>query len=334
MKTRVVQVSAESPDPSIISQAARTLREGGLVAFPTETVYGLGADVTNPDAVKKIFLSKGRPSDNPLIVHVSSFEAAKLFVEEIPSSVNTLAKRFWPGPMTLVLQSKPGVSSIVRAGLETVAVRVPNHPVALGLLKEFGGGIVAPSANRSGRPSPTRASHVLADLDGSVDLILDAGPTTIGVESTVIDATVSPVEILRQGGLTNEEIQHAIGQIHIGGGADRERRSPGTRYRHYAPNASVILVERGDATRMKIEIENMGSVSRAACIYSSSDVSKIVGKMPNAFYEPDPAALAGKLFDLFRSFDAAGVEKIFVEEPEESGIGSALLERLRKAAAK
>jgi len=333
VKTRLVQVSPTNPDPTILSEAAEVLQRGGLVAFPTETVYGLGADAMNPAAVEKIFLSKGRPSDNPLIVHVANHETVRLFARSIPPIGLKLAENFWPGPMTLVLRSSVQVPMIVRANLPSVAIRIPNHPVALGILNAFGGGVVAPSANLSGRPSPTTAQHVLDDLDGRVELVLDAGQTRIGVESTVIDVTSQPPTILRHGGLTREAIESLIGVV--GSPADVEllRRSPGTRYRHYAPHAKVVLFQRGNLDQLLLEIDGLKSGESFAAIISSSQIATTVGRAQFVLHVSEPEEFARDLFKVFRLIDARGIRYVFVEEFEEEGIGVAIMDRLRKASA-
>ncbi|MCK9525103.1 MAG: L-threonylcarbamoyladenylate synthase, partial [Limnochordia bacterium] len=232
--------------PQEIGEAARLLAEGKVVAFPTETVYGLGANALNPQAVAAIFQAKGRPQDNPLIVHLSEGGQVEAFVKDIPAQARLLMERFWPGPLTFVLEKTERIPSVVTAGLETVAVRVPDHPIALELLKQIEFPLAAPSANVSGRPSPTRAQHVLADLDGLIPAILDGGETGWGLESTVLDCTVWPFRLLRPGGVTLEDLR-ALVPVQYGaaqGGHVEEQvpRSPGMKYQHYAPEADVYLV--------------------------------------------------------------------------------------------
>lgn len=242
MKPLILTVDRWNPDPSAIKRAASVLTDGGLVAFPTETVYGLGADALLGEAVAKIFAAKGRPADNPLIVHVVSPEDVDriAFVDE---QAARLMKLFWPGPLTLVLVAKEGVPSITRAGLSTVAVRMPSHPVALALIEEARCPVAAPSANRSGRPSPTNAQTVVDDLNGAVDVVIDAGPTDVGVESTVVDVTGPALVLLRPGGLPVEELI-AVEDVVLPQGEEIKRRSPGTRHRHYAPSVPLVLWEK------------------------------------------------------------------------------------------
>jgi L-threonylcarbamoyladenylate synthase len=250
MKTLVLRVDPEHPDPEKVELAARKLREGGLVAFPTETVYGLGADALNPRAVLSLFEAKRRPLDNPPIVHVGEREEIHALTKEVPPEAEELVKRFWPGPLTLVLKKSPSVPSVTTCGLETIALRMPRHEVALALIRRSQTPVAAPSANLAGRPSPTRAEHVLQDLEGRIDLILDGGPTQVGVESTVLDLTVDPPQILRPGGTPPEALEEVLGRVTLHPSAVAERevevekaRSPGMKHRHYAPNAELLVVE-------------------------------------------------------------------------------------------
>ncbi|MCL6642853.1 MAG: threonylcarbamoyl-AMP synthase, partial [Candidatus Bipolaricaulota bacterium] len=238
-----------SADAAAIERAAQIIRSGGVVAFPTETVYGLGADALNEDAVRKIFTAKERPFDDPLIVHIAHAEQLSLLARHIPRQAWDLTERFWPGPLTLVLPKTDRVPTVTAGGLDTVAVRAPAHPVARSLIERSGVPIAAPSANRFGRPSPTTAQHVWDDLNGRIDLILDGGPTPIGVESTVLDLTQDPPMVLRPGGVTLEELREVLGEVRLldSSASEAAKRSPGTRYRHYAPKARVLLVERGMA---------------------------------------------------------------------------------------
>ena len=330
--TKRISVSVESPDAAIIAEAADVLRSGGLVAFPTETVYGLGADALNPDAVKKVFVAKGRPADNPLIVHLAAFEKLEEYVDEIPPLAATLARAFWPGPLTLVMKRSILVSDVISAGLDTVAVRVPNHPVALALLREFGEGIVAPSANLSGRPSPTTAQHVESDLSGRIEMILDVGSTDIGVESTVLDVTQVPPAILRPGGLTKEEIEEVAGPVMIASQTDLLRRSPGTRYRHYAPKARVLLVKEEDVESYRTALRDLRQQQlRVACIVHSALLAKIESGDLVRVLPSSPKLMAKHLFSTIRELDERA-EVIVIEEVEELGLGRAIMDRLKKAA--
>ena len=253
--TRVIKCLSDEQVASKLKDAVDVLRAGGLVVFPTETVYGLGANALDVSAVHKVYEVKGRPSDNPLIVHVSSLEDVNQFTSSIPPKGLRLAKKYWPGPLTLVLNRKNDIPDVVTAGLNTVAIRVPDHPVTIELLKQFNGGLVGPSANISGRPSPTTVNHVLQDLEGKVDIILDAGSTNIGVESTVVDVTTDPPHVLRLGGLLIEDIEAEIGEIKHATKENLLRRSPGTRHRHYAPHARVILVQSENSNELLKHLE-------------------------------------------------------------------------------
>jgi L-threonylcarbamoyladenylate synthase len=330
--TKVATLSLESPDLQVISEAADILRSGGLVAFPTETVYGLGADALNADAVRKVFEAKGRPADNPLIVHIADRKQLFDLADDIPEKGQRLAKEFWPGPLTLVVHRTFLVPDIVTAGLDTVALRMPDHPVALALIEELDSGLVGPSANISGRPSPTTANHVLEDLNGRVDMILNTGPTEIGIESTVVDVTVDPPVILRPGGLHKETLEDIIGPIQIAVDPASSGRSPGTRHRHYAPKAAVMLVPRGDEGIMRaLLMQHRQNGKSVGSIIHSQGLAKIesggyvrVLPEPLEFY-------ARYLFRTLRELDQEGVDLILVEEVEERGLGLAVMDRLRRA---
>jgi len=309
------------------------LRRGGLVAFPTETVYGLGADVLNLDAVRKVFEAKGRPPDNPLIVHIASSKQLDDIVDEIPEQGKLLANAFWPGPLTLVMKRTILISDLVTANLDTVAVRMPNHPVPLAMIQALGEGIVGPSANLSGRPSPTTGQHVYDDLRGRVDLILDAGPTAIGLESTVVDVTVEPPTILRLGGLTKERIEELIGTVEVGAGGGLEKRSPGTRHRHYAPRAKVFLAKSGDADAIAALLQVQRQLGKkVGCIVNSPLLAKLES---GDYYRVLPSSLeilARHLFRTLRELDGLGLDVIIVEGVEEQGLGATIMDRLRRAA--
>ncbi len=312
-----------------IDEAADVLRTGGVVAFPTETVYGLGADALNESAVKKVFQAKGRPADNPVIVHVAEMDQFTAIGRDIPSIAAKLAESFWPGPLTFVVKHRRDLPAVVTAGLETVAVRMPDHPVALALIRRLSRGIVGPSANLSGRPSPTTAQHVLNDLAGKIDVILDGGATRIGVESTVVDVTTSPPTILRLGGLPRESIERLIGPVSSVSNAEALKRSPGTRYRHYAPNAKVILVDPGDK-KLILELLATYRAKRVACILHSIELpTSHDGPRIIVTSQDDYARM---LFDSMRTLDEFDVEVIIVEGVPEIGMGEAVMDRLRRAA--
>lgn len=297
-------------DRSRIDQATEILRKGGLVAFPTETVYGLGADASNEEAVRAIFRVKGRPENHPLIVHLHRVDQVSRWARSVPQEALDLGRKFWPGPLTLILKKASKVSKAVTGGQETVGLRVPDHPVALALLKRFGGGVAAPSANRFGKVSPTTATHVKKDLGADVDFILDGGPCTIGVESTIVDFSSGDPVILRPGGLTRERLEGALGRpIAVkGGGAIRVS---GQLESHYAPRARVLIVAPDESNRRAAELSRGG---KKVVLLSRKDV------------------VAKKLYASLRRADESGADLILVPLPESSGLGLAVADRLRKAA--
>lgn len=310
-------------------QAATLLQDGQLVAFPTETVYGLGAIATNAKAVAAIFEAKGRPSDNPLIVHIGTKQA----VEQYCTNVSTLAKQcmasFWPGPLTLVMQAKPNMlATNVTAGLSTVGVRMPDHPVALQLLQTVNAPVAAPSANRSGKPSPTRASHVYDDLVGRIPLILDGGRTGIGLESTVLDVTQHPPVILRPGGVTKEMLEQVIGEVKEAKLTDAPEapRAPGMKYTHYAPNAPVYLIEESTekitAALTELAHERVALIAPASCTVQA----------PIRISLGESADIAVNLYDALRECDKTDATMILVTATTTEGVGTAIMNRLEKAA--
>ena len=341
MPARVQKVVPAAPDDAAIHEAAAVLIAGGLVAFPTETVYGLGADALNASAVARIFAAKGRPADNPIIVHLADAAMLSEVVASVPARARLLISRCWPGPLTLVLPASPAVPKVTRGGLPTVAVRVPAHRVAIALIRAAGRPIAAPSANLSGRPSPTTAQHVLADLGDAIDLVLDAGPTPLGVESTVLDLTRRVPTVLRPGGVPLETLEEILGRVSVADprrtGAAALRRSPGTRYRHYAPRAGMQLVE-GERGRAAADV--------AAAVRALWAQGLRVGVMVTAETAPtvppgavvrvmgrsdDPATIAARLFAQLRELDDAGLDAIVVEGIPERGLGRAVMDRLRRA---
>ncbi len=342
MRARVYRVDREAPDPEAISHAAEVIRMGGLVAFPTETVYGLGADALNPRAVEKVFRAKGRPPDNPLIIHIASYDDLYSVAEEVDWRAEKLAKRFWPGPLTLVVKRSPRVPDATVAGLDTAAVRMPRHNVALRLIEASGRPIAAPSANKSGKPSPTVAAHVLQDLGDEIDLILDAGPTDIGVESTVIDLTSQKPVILRPGGVSREEIEAVIGEVEVHPSAlglllhgEETPRSPGMKYRHYAPTAKLIVVE-GELEEVRRAIARLADLLMSRGIrvgvLGSDGYSYRANVVRDMGSRSNPLEAARRLFVSLREMDEEGVEVIVAEGwLDERGVGLAIKNRLRKA---
>ncbi len=329
-------------DPEIIARAARIIKEGGLVAFPTETVYGLGADALNPRAAKRIYEAKGRPSDNPLIVHISDFEALKEITTEIPDKARLLAERFWPGPLTMIFKKNDRVPFETTGGLNTVAARMPDHPVALALIKASTGYIAAPSANTSGKPSPTRAEHVLLDMEGRIPMILDGGPVGIGIESTIVDFSEGVPTILRPGYITEEMMGELIGEVRVDPGLSGHEenvrpKAPGMKYRHYAPRAPLILVKGREAD----VIEKINHLVREAadrgmkagiigteetCARYREGIVKCIGT------RRQEATIAQHLYEILREFDDLDVDIIYSESFSDAGIGQAIMNRMLKAA--
>jgi L-threonylcarbamoyladenylate synthase len=308
-----------------ISLATELLHQGRLVAFATETVYGLGADATNADAVRRIFDAKGRPSTNPLIVHVADIQIAKTFAAVWPESAEKLARRFWPGPLTLVLPKSPRIVSEVTAGRGTVGLRVPNHPLALQLLQAFGGAVAAPSANRSNHISPTSAADVHAELGDRVDLILDGGPCTVGIESTVLDLSGKTPFILRPGGVSREQIEAVIGPVEIFHGsvdAQTAAVSPGQHARHYSPATPTLRFEREDRPRV---LQSLTGI--AILIGSSGQASR-----PETIEMPDdPSAYARLLYQTLRTADSKSPAAIYIELPPDTPNWAAVRDRLLRA---
>jgi L-threonylcarbamoyladenylate synthase len=329
-ETLVLKVNPEAPESSVIGRAAEIIRAGGLVAFPTETVYGLGADATNADAVNAIFKAKGRPQDNPLIVHVADREMLLRVAASVSEPADRLIEAFWPGPLTLVLKRNPNIPPEVSAGLDTIAVRMPRNRIALELIRRAGLPLAAPSANFSGGPSPTCAEHVRADLTGRVDLIIDGGKTNIGIESTVLDMTGHTPTILRPGWVTPSALRRVVSEVHSTGSEEGLKRSPGTRYRHYSPRARVILVESGATAEIaelcKREIAN-GLVGLIGHSEIETDDSVIKVRLEN-----NPAAYATAIYAAFRELDEKNVSSIVVEAIAEENEGAAVMDRLRRAA--
>jgi len=324
--TKIIKIDPANIDMELLSQAADVIKHGGLVAFPTETVYGLGADTFNSDAVANIFRAKGRPMDNPLISHISDIADLEMFAREIPPSAIKLAEEFWGGPLTLILKKKAGIPDCVTAGLDTVAVRLPSHSIANVLIKLSGTPIAAPSANLSGSPSPTTATHCIQDLDGRVDMIIDGGSSMIGIESTVIDLSTEVPVILRPGMISPEDMRSVIGEVVYAGEVEGAPKCPGMKYTHYSPNASVIVIE--DVSDYKKHTRSGETVCVIAKNASDAGIAAdIVYDAGNS-----DAEYAARLFYLLRKADEDGADVVFAQLPETSGIGIALRNRLFKSA--
>lgn len=331
--TQVIQIDSKNlyDQADKLERAASIIRSGRLVAFPTETVYGLGADALNEQALQRLFEAKGRPADNPLIVHVGHRKDVERVAEEVSDSAWQLIDKFWPGPLTLVLKRKPEVPALVSSGLPTIAVRMPYNGIAISLIRLADTPIAAPSANRSGRPSPTSAAHVLADLDGRIEMIIDGGATDIGIESTVLDMTGGVPVILRPGWITEQQIARVTGAVAPAASLAELERSPGTRYRHYSPRARVVLVEHG----------SRASVEQICKEYLKTMTVGFIGHTPLAIDDArfsamilraNPADYASKLYSALREMDERGASLIVVEGIPEAGEGAAVMDRLRRAA--
>lgn len=343
MKTEIIKLDVNNLDLDKLKFAADVLKGGGLVAFPTETVYGLGANALDENAVKNIFKAKGRPSDNPLIVHISDYKALDNLVTGISENALILMDKFWPGPLTLVLEKSAIIPPIITANLPTVAVRMPSHPVALALIAASGLPIAAPSANISGKSSPTIAEHVITDLSGKVDVIIDAGNCDVGLESTVLDVTVNPPMILRPGGITPSQIEAVLGKVVFDPALLNSKtlnvapKSPGMKYTHYSPKAKLIIID-GKLEHVVNKIQelqetyekdglNVGilATEQTKAFYTTNEIISIGDRL-------NPEAIAANLFWSFREFDKRDVQVILAEAIDNSGIGIAVMNRMTKAA--
>ncbi|MBI4451393.1 threonylcarbamoyl-AMP synthase [Candidatus Woesearchaeota archaeon] len=328
MRTVILKIDPRRPDGHAIAKAASLLRQGGVVAFPTETVYGLGADAFNEAAVREVFAAKGRPADDPLIVHVGSLRDVSKVCSDVPAAAKKLMRTFWPGPLTLVLPKSGNVPGIVTAGLQTICVRMPSNVAARKLCRMVGP-IAAPSANTFGRPSPTKAMHVSSDLNGRIPLILDGGSTDIGIESTIVG--LSPQRILRPGKITAGQLRKYLPDMEFAVSARRKPLAPGMKYRHYAPRAQLWLIRNPDHRKVSRMIKSQQrkglkvgllAVSR----YCAADKVAIIGKKPQQ--------AARNCFDALRWLDKQDVGLIIAEGLPETGIGAAVMNRLRRAATK
>ncbi len=330
-------------DPGSVALAASLLREGRLVAFPTETVYGLGANALDPAAVAAIFAAKDRPADNPLIMHIHSTAQLEGLVT-VPEGAEPLMARFWPGPLTLLMPKTDRVPDIVTAGLDTVAVRMPSHPVCRDLLRETGLPVAAPSANHSGKPSPTTAEHVLRDMDGRIPLILDGGPCDVGLESTVLDLCHGRPCILRPGGVTREMLSEVLGEVDVAGSVLRPlkegevARSPGMRYRHYAPEGRITLVTGAGSEVMQalhVLVHEAEQAGKRACVLCFSEhTEELADCCPHDLGRASrPDETAARLFAILRRLDDEGMDLIYSEALDPEGVGLAVMNRLGRAAA-
>ncbi len=342
METRIFHITEQNMDEAALAVAGEILQKGGLVAFPTETVYGLGGDALNPDSARRIYEAKGRPSDNPLIVHICRIEDMYPIVREVTPRALAIAEAFWPGPLTLILEKSDRVPYETTGGLDTVAVRMPSHPVAAELIRCGGGYIAAPSANLSGKPSPTLAKYVVQDMNGRIDAVIDGGEVGIGLESTIIDLTVEPPQILRPGYITREMLEQVLGQVDVDaaileGGGDLVPKAPGMKYRHYAPQGDLIILS-GEESKVvdyinKAVPEDVRGGHKVGIICTDETaglfgdaVIKTVGT------RKDEESIARRLYSILREFDDEQVTRIYSEDFESDGLGQAIMNRLLKAA--
>ena len=342
MKTLVEKIDRHQMDEQVLKKAGEILKSGGLVAFPTETVYGLGANALNEDAARKTYAAKGRPSDNPLIVHITDVEDLPILARNISDKAKQIIERFWPGPLTLIFEKQYIVPFGTTGGLSTVAVRMPTDEVARAIIRAGGGYISAPSANLSGRPSPTSAEHVLEDFDGRIDMIVDGGNVDIGLESTIVDMTVEPPMILRPGAITKEMLEEVVGEVTVDAtllnddNGDKPK-APGMKYRHYAPKAQLIIVEGETEETVKairqIAYEQMLLGFKVGIIATNeTEEFYTTGIVKNIGTRANDQSIAKNLYRVLREFDEEDVDYIYSEAFEAEGLGDAIMNRLSKAA--
>lgn len=324
MKTTYIKIDPASPDEAAMREAAECIKRGGLVAFPTETVYGLGADSFNSEAVKKIYIAKGRPSDNPLISHIAGFDEVASLAREVPEDAKKLMDAYWGGPLTIILKRKSNVPDIISAGLDTVSVRMPSHSIANMLIRLSGTPIAAPSANLSGSPSPTTFEHCRADLDGRCDMIIDGGACSIGVESTVVDMTGEVPVILRPGAVTLEDIVSVCGKGVFGGEYADAPKCPGMKYVHYSPDAEVFAVSDMDSFTVP-EGDSVGVITYEKYRHKAKHCRFLSAGESDTDY-------AARLFYLLRKADEDGIKTVYATLPENKGMGTAIRNRLLKSA--
>lgn len=345
MKTKIVAMDERNIDKEALREAGEIIRRGGLVAFPTETVYGLGGDALNEESSGKIYRAKGRPSDNPLIVHICRWEDLAPIVSQVPEPAKKLADAFWPGPLTMVLPKSDKVPYATTGGLDTVAVRMPMHKVALAFIEAAGGYVAAPSANISGRPSPTLAKYVAEDMDGRIEMIIDGGEIEIGLESTIVDLTGEIPMILRPGYISKEMLEGVLGEVRVDrtildGNSKEPPKAPGMKYRHYAPKGDLIIIS-GRQERVVEEINLRAQKVREAGgkvgVIGTEDTVEyyLADSVKSAGSRSDESTIAKALYRILREFDEEGITVIYsenFESSEEDGIGQAIMNRLLKAA--
>ena len=342
MNTKVVTVDKKNPDNEALQEAGEILKRGGLVAFPTQTVYGLGGDGLNPDSSRKIYAAKGRPSDNPLIIHIADMDSLGKLVTQVPGKARKLAERFWPGPLTMIFQKSREVPYETTGGLESVAVRMPSHPVALALIRAGGGYVAAPSANTSGRPSPTKAEHVVEDLQGKIEMIVDGGDVGIGLESTIVDFTEEIPVILRPGYVNQSMIEEVIGPVRMDKGlliTDEKvkPKAPGMKYRHYAPKAQLTIVEGNErqvADYINEQCRRLAEKGKKAGVIAARETSSLYqgAVVKSIGSRQEEEEIARHLFAILRDFDQEDVDCIYSEAFQTPKMGPAIMNRLLKAA--
>lgn len=333
METKIYKIN--SPDDEKLGEVSDILKQGGIVAIPTETVYGLAGNALSDESAEKIFKAKGRPSDNPFIVHISEISEWDSLVESIPEPARELAEKFWPGPLTIILPKSDKIPLTVSGGLSTVGVRMPKNEIARAIIRKCGFPLAAPSANTSGKPSPTKAEHVEDDLAGRIDAIVDGGECDVGVESTVISLAVSPPRLFRPGGITTEMLTEVLGEFQIDDAvfeklADgSEAPSPGMKYKHYSPTAKVTLVKGSFASFKKFACENKSEDTY--CLLFEGEEKEI--NLPSVVYgkKDDPASQAKHIFDSLRKLDKLGAKTVFARFPQSDGVGLAVFNRLIRA---
>ena len=342
MNTKILQIDRNEIDEDKMEEAASVIRAGGLVAFPTETVYGLGADALSAEASEKIYAAKGRPSDNPLIVHIADFKDMERIAASMPLEAKLLSDAFWPGPLTMIVRKNDLVPYETTGGMDTVAIRMPSHPIALDLIRRSGRYIAAPSANTSGKPSPTLAEHVALDLDGKIPMILDGGPVGIGIESTIIDLTEEIPMILRPGYITPEMLSKVIGEVKMDPGiiasdSTKKPKAPGMKYKHYAPKADLVLVD-GEEKKVVAKInaltkEAMAAGKKVGIIGTDETIDCYnQGEVVSIGTRSDEDSIARHLYSILRQFDDMDVDMIYSESFATPRIGQAIMNRLLKSA--
>ena len=342
MDTKIIKIDEENIDEALISQAGKIIKNGGLVAFPTETVYGLGGDALNRESSKKIYAAKGRPSDNPLIVHIADIKDMDAIVLKVTENALKLAERFWPGPLTMILKKSDLVPLETTGGLDSVAIRMPVHKTAAAFIKAAGGYVAAPSANISGKPSPTSAKYVIQDMDGRIDMIIDGGDSGIGLESTIVDLTGNIPVLLRPGYITVEQLREVLGNVDVDktildGDCKERPKAPGMKYRHYAPKGELTIVE-GQALAVVEKINELTHEAerknKKVCVIATDENadSYEAGVIKSIGSRNDEDIIAHRLYTILRECDDENVDVIYSESFDSAGIGQAIMNRLLKAA--